>query len=105
MKKEIKEEVVGLYDNTYSSVILFGARSNTLNLNTENRHRGGNTTCNFCRDVEENLVYFMMLCPEFREIRQKCVELQQPYEEDFNQVVGKFLFKEENIETKKTNPV
>ena len=46
-------------------------------------------------------MHFVMLCPELREIRQNCVELQQPYEEDFNQVVGKFLFKEENIETKK----
>ena len=86
---------------TYSSVLLFRARSNTLNLNTENRHRGGNTICNLCGEVEENLVHFVMLCPELREIRQNCVELQQPYEEDFNQVVGKFLFKEENIETKK----
>ena len=42
-----------------------------------------------------------MVCPEFGEMRQKCVELQQPYEEDFNQIVGKFLFKEEDIETKK----
>ena len=46
-------------------------------------------------------MHFVMLCPELREIRQNCVKLQQPYEEDFNHVVGKFLFKEENIETKK----
>ena len=38
-----------------------------------------------------------MLCPELREIRQNSVELEQPYEE----VVGKCLFKEENIETRK----
>ena len=98
-KREVKEEVV--YDNTYSSVLLFKARSNTLNVNLKNRHRGGSTICNFCKDVEESLEHFVMLCPEFAEIRQNCVELQQPYEEDHNQVLGKFLFKEDNIENKK----
>ena len=59
------------------------------------------SSCNFYKDAEENPVHFVMPCPEFREIRQKCVELQQPYKEDLNQIVGKFLINAEHIETKK----
>ncbi|XP_068232493.1 uncharacterized protein [Palaemon carinicauda] len=38
----------------------------------------------------------------FSDIRIKAIELQQPYEEDSAQTVGKFLFCEENIENKKS---
>ncbi len=56
--------------------------------------------CDLCDD-DEDLTHFIMFCPKYREIRQQCPELQQPYEEHINQVTGKFLFEELNIENKK----
>ena len=46
-------------------------------------------------------MHFVLFCPEYKEERQKVLELQQPYEENEEQILGKFLFSEENIEEKK----
>ena len=60
-KSEIKEEEV--YDNTFSSILLFRARTNTLGLNKKNRHQGGNVNCPFC-GVEEDANHFILHCPQ-----------------------------------------
>ena len=41
------------------------------------------------------------MCPGYKEVRKTVIELQQPYEENREEVIGKFLFIEENIEKKK----
>ena len=41
------------------------------------------------------------MCPSYKEVRKTVIELQQPYEENREEVIGKFLFIEENIEKKK----
>ena len=68
-KTTIKEE--GMYDNTFASVIFFRARANTLTLNRKNRHTGGDTSCCFCKNIEEDLIHFLLLCPEYRAERTK----------------------------------
>ena len=98
-KKEIKEEKQ--YDNRPASITLFKARANCLPLKDRKRHQNENTTCEACGEEEENLGHFILRCKEYEEERKTMIELQRPYEEDENQVIGKFLFKEERIEDKK----
>ena len=103
-KKDIKEETC--YDNTYSSVILFRLRTNTLQLNITNRHNNNNNNnnvnCVFCEDQEETRFHFLLFCQAYTEERQKIFMLQQPYEEDLDKVIGKVLFEEEEIEKTKS---
>ena len=98
-KKEIKEEKQ--YDNRPGSITLYKARTNCLPLNDRKRHQNENTTCEVCGEEEENLRHFILRCKEYEEERKTIIELQRPYEEDENEVIGKFLFKEERIEEKK----
>ena len=98
-KSEISEETI--YDNTYASVILFKARSNSLNLNNIKRHNGGCVNCYSCQNLEEDLIHFLLFCPDYRDIRSGSRELQQPYKENLSEVAGNFLFNHENIENKK----
>ena len=94
-KKEIKEEWV--YDNRYSSVLLFKAKTDTLPLNYKNRHTGGDINCVICGEPREGRNHFLLDCPEQSEIRSELKELQQPYEEDRKKVIGKLLFEETNL--------
>ena len=73
-------------------------RTNTLQLNIINRHNNGNVNCVFCVDQEETIAHFLLFCQEYNEERQKILTLQQPYEEDLEEVIGKLLFEEERIE-------
>lgn len=98
-KKQIKEEMV--YDNRYSSVLLFKAKTGTLPLNEINRHLNGDIKCTICDSEKEDLEHFLLICPEFSEIRTEIRHLQQPYEEDKSKIIGKFLFEESEIEKKK----
>ena len=93
-KKKIKEE--RCYDNTEASVILFRARANTLNLNTNNRHRrgGGITTCEICGEGEEDLSHFILKCRKLERKRDR--ELFGEGEEEV--VIGKLLFSGERIQ-------
>ena len=98
-KKEIKEEEV--YDNRYSSVILFKARTDTLPLNYKNRHSGGNIGCLLCGEEREDLEHFLLDCTEYSDSRCIVIELQKPHEENRKEVIGKFLFEGKDIEKKK----
>ena len=68
-KKEIGQEKI--YDNRYSSVLLFRARSNSLRLNDEQRHRKGtkDTSCKMCGAEYEDLTHFMIKCRELEKVR------------------------------------
>ena len=68
-KLKVKEEVE-MYDNTFSSVIFFRARTNSLLLNRKNRHTGGNTRCCFCENVEEDLIHFILFVRNIRKREQ-----------------------------------
>ena len=68
-KGEIKEEKI--YDNTFASELLFGARSNSLNLNDMKKHTGGETTCDVCSEEEEDLIHFLMRCRGLDDRRDK----------------------------------
>ncbi|XP_043192465.1 uncharacterized protein LOC122365374 [Amphibalanus amphitrite] len=89
-KLKVKEDDV--YDNTPQSRILFQARTNTLPLNSRKRFTKEKTNCVLCDEQNEDLKHFLLECPILSEIREKCPELQQPYWEDKEEVIMKFLF-------------
>lgn len=68
-KKEIREEK--FYDNTFGSVLLFRARSNSLKLGWRGRFEGKEVRCKLCGAEEETLEHFIVLCPSFVESRIK----------------------------------
>ena len=69
-KTEIKEEA--FYDNTWESVLVFRARTNTLNLNWRNRFSNGDITCKICNSGdEETLKHFICECLTTLELRQE----------------------------------
>ncbi len=59
-----------LYDNTYKSVLIYRARTNTLKLNWRNRFTGGDESCELCRSgAEENLQHFIKECCALTSVR------------------------------------
>ena len=68
-KNEIKQE--NLYDNTWESVLLFRARSNSLNL-AWRRFGGGDGICCLCEgNYEETLLHFIEKCSAYEDLRQE----------------------------------
>ena len=100
-KENIKEENE-IYDNTPASVIFFRARANCLQINDRKRFTNESMICPLCGEGEENLIHFLLQCPETSEGRTSQVtEFQQPYIENLEELVGTLLFREENMEQKK----
>ena len=91
------------YDNTPASVTLYKARTNILPLNDRNRFRteGNDTKCQICESPFEDLEHFLIYCPQYTEIRNGSIELQQPYIENTNNIIGQFLFCKSNFYSKK----
>ena len=58
-----------IYDNTWESVLLFRARSNSLNLGWRERHRGGSGECKMCERGEEETC-LLYTSPSPRDKRQ-----------------------------------
>ena len=97
-KRKIKDD--GCYDNKFSSILLFRARSNTLKLNTENRHRNGNTKCDLCGDEKEDLIHFLLDCKELERKRDEGI-MKNYYEPNKEEMTGKILHTSEHIEAVK----
>ncbi len=98
-RKEIGGQEV--YTNNQASEILFKARTNNLNLNERKRFRGEDTKCDMCGADNEDLKHFLLWCPAYREERGKITRLQQPYVEDEEDIIGKYLFENRYIEETK----
>ncbi len=98
-KTEIKEEN-DIYDNTPKSIIFYRCRANILKLNDRNRFGGGNTKCYTCENEDETLEHFLLHCPEYTEIRTNIHNLQQPYIEDTETIVGNYQSKMKTQRTK-----
>ena len=100
-KKEIGQEKI--YDNRYSSVLLFRARSNSLRLNDEQRHRKGtkDTSCKMCGAEYEDLTHFMIKCRELEKVRnvQLMTKKKGANDED---TVGNLLFDIEKTDLEET---
>ena len=99
MKKDIEEEKI--YDNSFSSILLYKARTNTLPLQDRKRFTNENTICELCKKETENLEHFLLDCEQLSEERRIMIELQKPHIENRQVLMGKFLFGKENIQNKK----
>ena len=51
-----------------------------------------------CNAENEDLAHFILNCPAYEEERKESMHLQKPYAKD---ILGMFLFEEEDIEEKK----
>ncbi len=58
----------------------------------EKRFRGEDTKCDMCWADNEDLKHFLLWCPAYREERGKITRFQQPYIEDEEDTIGKYLF-------------
>ncbi|RUM32355.1 MAG: hypothetical protein DSY42_01165, partial [Aquifex sp.] len=54
-----------------------------------------------CEEEKEDLKHFLLWCPAYSEERKKNLRLQQPYEEEEENIIGKFLFDNIKIEEAK----
>ena len=101
-KKEIKEEKC--YDNRPESNLLFQARTNSLDLNDENRHKKKveeqDTRCKLCGNEYEDIIHFMIDCKEIEKTRDKQL-MKRHQDENKETMIGNILFKQENIEETK----
>ena len=100
-KKQIQEEHI--YSNHPSSVIWYKARINALQLNDRNRHTNKETRCIICENEIENedIYHFILYCPAYNTERSQIPELQQPYNNNKEEVLGHFLFDKGNAHKKK----
>ena len=85
------------YDNRFESVLLFRARSNTLQLGDRNRFSGGEVRCELCRLEREDLGHFILRCPEMLGVRRRDL-LEEIGGEEEREQLGKLLFMESRIE-------
>ncbi len=54
-----------------------------------------------CGADNEDLKHFLLWCPAYREERRIFTQLQQPYVEDEEDIIGKYLFENRYIEETK----
>ena len=99
MKQGIEDE--DIYDNNYESVLWFKARTNTLLLEDRKRFSGGSVICKVCSADMEDITHFLLECCRYDIPRGRMVELQKPYIENKDEILGNFLFRKENITLKK----
>ena len=87
-KDVMKEERI--YDNRFSSVLLFRARTNVLGLNDRQRWKKGDTSCRLCGYEYEDLEHFLLDCKKLEGGRNKeLIERKMVNGED---TVGRLLF-------------
>ena len=95
-----RQEIGGqeqVYDNREASLIMFKARSNNLNLRDRRRFNNQSTECLLCGSALEDLNRFILYCSAYEEERKANSVLQQPYQEDEEEITGQLLFNKENL--------
>ncbi len=93
----------GIYSNDQASQLLFKCRINILQLNDRKRFRKEETTCDVCGAENEDLIHFLFWCTGYKEERIKSVKLQQPYIQEEEEILGRLLL--ENTEIQETKRV
>ena len=95
-KESIREDK---YGNSKESDIWFRAKTNCLDL--WDRKREESTGCKMCGREKEDLRHFLLNCGKLSHIRTRSIHLQRPHNDDFNRIIGDFLFSKEEMEKKK----
>ena len=96
-KKKIRQE--NIYDNRFESRLLFKARTGTLELNTDKRHKNEVTTCDLCETEEETDVHFILKCRRLRDLRKS--EDDKYKNKTKEETMGEMLFGKGNEEDTK----
>ena len=94
-KREIKDERI--YSNDRASELLFRARSNTIDLNTDKRHRGESEICDLCERGTEDLRHFMLECCRLEDKRDQQL-MTKYWKADKEEMIGDMLFDRKETE-------
>ena len=94
-KREIKDERI--YYNNRASELLFRARSNTLDLNTDKRHRGESELCDLCERGTENMKHFILECCRLEDMRDQQI-MTKYWKADKDEMIGDMLFDRKETE-------
>ena len=94
-KREIKDERI--YYNNRASELLFRARSNTLDLNTDKRHRGESELCDLCERGTENMKHFILECCRLEDMRDQQI-MTKYWKADKDEIIGDMLFDRKETE-------
>ena len=94
-KWEIKDERI--YSNNRASELLFRARSNTLDLNTDKRHRGESEMCDLCERGTEDLRHFMLECCRLEDKRDQQLMIKY-WKADKEEMIGDMIFNRKETE-------
>ena len=96
-KTDIKGEE-NLYGNNQESMILFRARTNTLDLQWRKKFTNETIICQLCKEEEETLEHFLLDCKQLNYIRSECLLLMRPQPENKDEIIRKLLlFEAENV--------
>lgn len=99
-KPDIEES--DFYENDEASTLLMRCRSNTLKLNTRNRHTNGNTQCTQCNtNQDETLEHFLLHCDAYRHYRQQLPFLETDTITDEEKLANLLLFTDKQSVAKK----
>ncbi len=94
--KENNEKIGGvdynIYDNSIASVVLFQDRANSLPLYDPVHFLREDSKCPVCGAETVNLEHLLLWCSGHEEEKKKNLLLQQPFQENKEQVVDRFLF-------------
>ena len=94
-KREIKDERI--YYNNRASELLFRARSNTMDLNTDKRHRGESELCDLCERGTENLKHFILECCRLEDVRDQQI-MTKYWKADKEEMIGDMLLDRKETE-------
>merc|ERR1712240_564026 len=94
-KREIKDERI--YSNDRASKLLFRARSNTIDLNTDKRHRGESELCDLCERGTEDMKHFILECSRLEDKRDQQIKIKY-WKTDKNEMILDMLFDRKETE-------
>ena len=89
-KNEIKEEK--RIDNSLASKLWFRGRSNTMNLNIDNKYmKKGSTVCDLCEEEDEDMSHFLLRCKKLEKERDYSF-MKKKEDEDDEVILEKIFF-------------
>ena len=94
-KREIKDERI--YSNNRASELLFRARSNTIDLNTDKKHSEESELCDLYVNGTENMKHFILECSRLEDKRDQQIMIKY-WKADKEEMIGDMLFDRKETE-------
>ena len=86
------------YNSHPSSTLWFRARTNCILLNERNRFRNMETKYELCGADREDLMHFILEGRKLKEDRVQAIELQRPWQQNYEVSFSLFLFGPEDLD-------